>query len=452
MIKVSVVLAVYNGERYLRECLKSILAQTLRNIEIICVNDASTDSTSEILNEYADQIIILTNDYNLMAGESRNRGFSKAQGEYVIFLDADDIFEPDMLEKVYEKARGVNAEIGIFKEDQFFDGTTQYIGYSYAESIMSILGEKDFFSPLEVSEVIFNLWNGWAWDKVFQRKFLVEKQLRFPNIRTSEDGFLVHAALASAERIAFVNKEFVHHRIGNTNSLSSSRTTAWESCFIYLKELKKYLSCNGLLKMYNKSFINWACEFLYWNYQTLHEKVRESFFLELQKYMFNELHIGDYKSTYFYNAFSFQISRYIIAGYEACIPVSEKDRFYATYDLNERKLEELYLFFAEKRWNIALWGAGTRGQAFMEVYGARWNLISCIFDMDKEKQGKSLKPSGVGIKLFETNQIENINCILVLNTIHISAVKKQLKGKNVTIFDLNSYLTLPQSIKECFII
>ena len=107
-IKVSVIMAVYNAERYLRQALESVCQQTLRDIEIICVDDGSTDGSMEILKEFAgqdDRIKILQHlEKTDGAAAARNMGLQAARGEYLSFLDADDWFEPDMLEKAYEKA------------------------------------------------------------------------------------------------------------------------------------------------------------------------------------------------------------------------------------------------------------------------------------------------------------------------------------------------------------
>ena len=99
-IKVSVILPVYNGETYLSECLDAILGQTLKEIEVICVNDGSTDRSPEILREYAarDSRIRVIDQENTGAGAARNNGMAQARGEYLSFLDADDFFEPQMLE------------------------------------------------------------------------------------------------------------------------------------------------------------------------------------------------------------------------------------------------------------------------------------------------------------------------------------------------------------------
>lgn len=121
MIKISVVVPVYNGEKYLQECLDSILNQTLEEIEIICIDDASTDQTSSILQQYKSQqsrIKIITNPINSGPGVSRNKGLDKATGKYVIFLDADDIFEKDMLNQVFQRMEHDSADICTFGEDE----------------------------------------------------------------------------------------------------------------------------------------------------------------------------------------------------------------------------------------------------------------------------------------------------------------------------------------------
>ena len=98
--KVSVIVPVYNAQSHLRQCLDSIMGQTLREIEILCVDDGSTDGSAQILEEYkgCDPRLHVIMQENIGAGAARNRGLAEASGEYLSFLDADDFFEPDMLE------------------------------------------------------------------------------------------------------------------------------------------------------------------------------------------------------------------------------------------------------------------------------------------------------------------------------------------------------------------
>ena len=126
--KVSVVLSVYNMENYLRQCLDSILDQTFREIELICIDDSSTDSSFSILEEYADRDprIKVERQDHAGAGAARNKGMTMAEGEYLSILDADDYFEPDMIEQAYGNAVENQADIVVFRCD-LFDQKSQTI-------------------------------------------------------------------------------------------------------------------------------------------------------------------------------------------------------------------------------------------------------------------------------------------------------------------------------------
>lgn len=107
MTKVSIIIPVYNAEKYLGKCLESLLSQTLQEMEIICVDDGSSDGSPEILKRFQERdgrVRILTQE-NQYAGAARNNGMKEAQGEYLLFLDADDFFENTLLEKVYNQGK-----------------------------------------------------------------------------------------------------------------------------------------------------------------------------------------------------------------------------------------------------------------------------------------------------------------------------------------------------------
>ncbi len=450
MQAVSVIITVYNGEKYLSECLDSILTQTLEDIEIICVDDASSDDTPQILEKYRGKIHILTNERNCMAGEARNRGFKAARGEYVIFLDADDIFEPDMLEKAYHKAKACMADICIFKEDTFTDDTEKCNNYPYAESVMEALGKRDFFQPLELADMLFNLWNGWAWDKLFRREFIIGTGLQFQNLQSSNDAYFVHSAMASAERISLLNTILVHHRLGNKSSLSNTRDYAWESCLMYLKELKRYLVQNGLYSSFEKSYINWSMRFLYWNYRTLNDRNRSQLTNVLKHFFSEDLTIGQYERAYFFDAFSYWFAHCIVNHEEEKTPLTEEEFFEKVYDLNRDKIENLERYIEKYCWRAALWGAGIRGNAFVRIYGRYWKRLHTVYDMDKTKHGKELYPEIV-VKGFDERQEDGADCILVLNSAHLSSVCELVAGKDIMVFDLNTYLTLPYKMEDCII-
>lgn len=160
--KVSVILPVYNTEKYLPECLDSLLNQTLKDIEIICINDGSTDNSLEILQEYQanDQRIRILNQENQGAAIARNKGIQMAEGEYLSFLDADDFFDENMLKWSYEKAQKTNSDICIY-------GSYLYDNLTKKEKNVPLLLEKmSFLKIMFLIELRFRqtysmlLWDG----------------------------------------------------------------------------------------------------------------------------------------------------------------------------------------------------------------------------------------------------------------------------------------------------
>ena len=115
MVAISIVIPVYNIEKYLKECLDSLVNQTFKDFEVICVNDGSKDKSLDILNEYAkkDSRFIVVTQENGGSGSARNNGLSRARGKYVQFLDGDDYFEPELLEKLYNLAEKYQANISV---------------------------------------------------------------------------------------------------------------------------------------------------------------------------------------------------------------------------------------------------------------------------------------------------------------------------------------------------
>ena len=145
MIKISVIVPCYNLELFVRECLDSILVQTLHEMEIICVDDGSTDGTLEILEEYqkkADHIKVL-HQKNQGSGIARNRGIMEAKGEYIAFMDADDFYPlPNTLEKVYATAKEKNAVICGGSAYDYLNGL--YLSKEYFISDIGCVNKKDF--------------------------------------------------------------------------------------------------------------------------------------------------------------------------------------------------------------------------------------------------------------------------------------------------------------------
>jgi glycosyltransferase involved in cell wall biosynthesis len=218
-VKVSVIIPIYNTANYLRQCLDSILAQTLQEIEIICVDDGSTDESPAILNEYAakDSRIRLLHQENRFAGTARNYGMTVATGKYYAFWDSDDFFKPKALELMYERSERDRADICICSANQYFDD----IGKSLPSTgyiIKKYLPGKLPFSQKDIPDHILNFATAHPWNKLFRREFIEQMGLRFHETPNGNDIFFVINCIARAERITIVNKPLVCYRVNQPRS------------------------------------------------------------------------------------------------------------------------------------------------------------------------------------------------------------------------------------------
>lgn len=236
-IKVSVIMPVYNGEKYLRKCLDSVTAQTLREIEIICVDDGSTDKSRDILEEYAaeDPRVQIFHQENKFAGCARNLGMEHASGKYLIFWDSDDYFMPDALELMYERSESKQAQICICDGDKYDEKEdVQYPTDEYL--IRRRLPEADPFSREDIGKYLYNFASNVPWNKMFLHSFVLENELQFQELRQANDVYFVMRALFLAERITTVPKALVVYRISNSGSVTGK---ASETRFCSAQAFKK---------------------------------------------------------------------------------------------------------------------------------------------------------------------------------------------------------------------
>jgi glycosyltransferase involved in cell wall biosynthesis len=227
---VSVVIPVYNAEKYLNDTLSDLINQSLREIEIICVDDGSTDKSSQIIKEISlkDPRVQFIGQKNLYAGVARNNGLDHAKGEYVIFLDADDRFEQDLLKKMYEQIKKTNADVCVCAANRFDNLGKIYETDVYLKT--KLLPDKNPFSKYDMPDHIFNFATNVPWNKMLKREFLMEHSLRFQNLRRANDTYFSLMALFLADRITYVTDRLINYRIDNDTSLSGQSKTM-DTCF-----------------------------------------------------------------------------------------------------------------------------------------------------------------------------------------------------------------------------
>ena len=230
MPKVSVVLPIYNSSQYLREALDSVVNQTLNDIEIICVNDGSTDNSLDIVNEYAarDKRIIVINKTNSGYGHSMNKGIDAAAGEYLGILESDDFLELTMFEDLYEIA--VKNNLDTVKADfyRFTKGDDGNMNLDYIKI------DKDFniggkvYNPSEnakdITNILVNTWAG-----IYRLSFLRDHNIRHnetPGASFQDNGFFWQVQIY-ANRAMLVNKPYYYCRRDNPNSSVKDATKVW---------------------------------------------------------------------------------------------------------------------------------------------------------------------------------------------------------------------------------
>ncbi|MDR2346350.1 MAG: glycosyltransferase [Planctomycetaceae bacterium] len=210
MPKVSVIIPVYNVEKYLAECLDSAIRQTLHDIEIICINDGSTDHSAEILDEYVkkEPRMIVIHQKNSGPGPARNTGLDLARGEYTAFLDSDDIMKPTLCEKTVNTADLENADMTYF----LYDTNHQHQKSKFERFVIKGKGNE-----LTTEDLLANCF---LWSKLWRTDFIQTGQLRFPTeIFGVEDGIFNWHSLSLNPKIAFVPERLLWYRV-TPNSLT----------------------------------------------------------------------------------------------------------------------------------------------------------------------------------------------------------------------------------------
>lgn len=220
MYKISVIIPVYNVEDYIKTCLDSILAQTLKDIEIICINDGSTDNSLNILQEYSStdsRIKIITKENGGQA-TARNFGIKEAQGEYVAFVDSDDFIEPDMFEKLYNKAKYNNLDIAMCKIATY-DNQTEEIKDNVWYYMLGVFRdfEKDIFNHKDTKEFTCNI-AVTPYNKIYKNSLLKDNDILFPEGLIFEDEKFFYDTYLRAKRVSIVDEFLYYYRINRKGS------------------------------------------------------------------------------------------------------------------------------------------------------------------------------------------------------------------------------------------
>lgn len=301
MIKVSVIMPVYNVEKYLEECLRSVLCQSLREIEIICVNDGSTDGSLEILQRFGvqDSRVKIISQRNRGYGSAVNVGIHNACGQYISIVETDDFIDGTMLEELYEKA--VEYRLDVVKADHniVVSGKEGY-EYTYRDALPE--RQKNLYYKVTNYKKDIHVFQGYVytWAGLYKREFLNENQIwhnETPGASYQDNGFWFQTTMY-AKRMMFLNKAYYNLRRDNPNSSIYSRKKIFCICDEYDFIRDKVLSANLeqktelLYQVFYYRFLNYlfnmqriSSEYL----QIFYERMRKDFLTALQNGEINPL-------------------------------------------------------------------------------------------------------------------------------------------------------------------
>ena len=309
---ISVIIPIYNAEETIVRCLEGVLGQTHRQLEVLCMDDGSTDGTPALLAKIAagDGRVRVITLANAGAGTARNTGLQMATGDWLSFLDADDIFLPDLYEKMLKRIRWADADICVCRSDSYDTETGQYTGLK--SSIRDVwLPEQDPFAADDTPDHIFNLFRGWPWDKLYRASFVREAGLRFQEIENFNDISFVYQSLALARRITVVGEVLIHKAIHRQGSISQSGEKKWDCFFQALMHLKEGLMDRGLYEKLARSYVNRALHNTLWNLRVVRGEGMIAMYQALQKGWIDQLGIGGKPAEYFYDVKKYEEIRFI---------------------------------------------------------------------------------------------------------------------------------------------
>ena len=284
---ISVIIPVYNVEDYLYVCINSVLKQSYQDFEIICIDDASTDSSLEILEKKKkkdSRIKILKNDSNRGPGFSRNRGLEVAQGKYISFLDGDDWFSHDAFDILIKKIEEDNLELLLFKNIVYYEKPQEFGFEEYYDMKFMNRFENQVFNHWDLDKTkLFDMSNA-SWNKFYLKSFLDENNIRFPNENLiHEDNPFFYKVITSAKRMSIIDN-CIHNRRRRPGSIMTLKNERlFDNIGMMYKVLDVFFEDMKLYEYYKKEVLtNIFSTVFMGKYNQIGDEFKEEFYSKVQ--------------------------------------------------------------------------------------------------------------------------------------------------------------------------
>lgn len=297
---VSVVVPVYNCEKYLDRLFESLKSQTFSSYEVLFVNDGSTDGSRAKLEQYknTDSRFRIIDRSNGGEGAARNTGLDHAIGQYVCFFDSDDFVERDMLETLIRSAEATSADIVLCAIDAYYEERNEFKPNRWAV-VEDIVPANEVFCPRNIEKLFFAV-VGYAANRVYRMSFVRQNQFRFQEIRTHGDLSFSYSALAAAEKVVYVDSAFYHHRIREGSLSSTTQDKFWECLFEALEHLRCELCRLDIWDIYEREFINYVMQMSIWKFGKVFGTTRYEMDRSLREKWFPHFKLTTYPEDFFF--------------------------------------------------------------------------------------------------------------------------------------------------------
>lgn len=436
---ISIIMPLYNAERFLKEALQSIAKQTCRDYELICIDDASSDSTVDIIKEAQltdERIVLLHNQKREGAAFARNKGICRALGDYLAFLDGDDIFDEEMLEKAYECALENQLDVVIFEYKHVSSEKIDKKQSIYRSERFKEKYCKNCFSMISLQAEEYCVWSNSPCNKLFRRQFVLDNKLEFQSLSSSNDVYFVEMAFLLAERIMNIddNRVMVYARDHDTPTRISHDRDPMCTYYAWYRIIEEILKRQLLSKLYEHCYLKCYFALLGGLAKTKAEDKKEKFYTFLQERGINQLKdIGQYYSL---------LPERINVIFEKFIMEDYNSKWFETENLvtyliqkKENRFRELFNEYV----NVFIWGAGNYGGSLVHYLQNAGLEIKGILDSNISLEGKLVgKYNILGVQKVDFGKIDLV--IVAARGAFQEVNHMLIRYNNVKIIDLGELI------------
>lgn len=444
-VQISIIVPVYNGGEFLLQFLDCLQKQTMRDFEVIFVDDCSIDDTPSILQKALCQggkMRYYRNEERQGAALSRNKGIEYSKALYILCLDADDIFEADLLEEVYHAAVVHDADMVMLERGDFYgmDASARCRKKDCTADCQEVCMDKVFSVEHQPIDFLLRCQNGTC-DRLIKRELLEEYNIRFQNISSSNDVFYVLCATFLAERIVHTKTfdNLYHRRVHSKPGRISNNRDAMNAVRA-LEAVQKKLKSADIWEKVCEHFWVYALDSLERQLFACKDEDRQRIvYRYLQEEGLRKLGIG---SDGCYNRlpedYRIQFSRFLTEPYEnRCF--QESMTLQAVCSLKREKIAVLIDYMENIKGDTAIWGVGRMTKVFLDYVKKNGGKIEYIIDNDNAKHGKKVGTAEVyGFDALR----DKVGFVIIANRIYYMQILAQIKKQReeIKLLSLEEYL------------